>query len=64
MSLAEIQKLEEEREREARLRREIEEQEMRARQEVEAEQMRRQVRQFPIVLFYIFVTCVQKTSDT
>ena len=44
LSLAEIQRLEEEREREARIRREIEEQEMRVRQEVEAEQMRRQVR--------------------
>jgi hypothetical protein len=44
LNLAEIQKLEEEREREARFRREFEEQEMRARVEAEAEQMRRQVK--------------------
>ena len=43
LSLAEIQRLEEECERESRLRRELEEQELRARQEAEAEQMRKQV---------------------
>jgi hypothetical protein len=59
LSLAEIQRLEEEREREARIRRELEEQELRERQEAEAQQMRRQVKK---LLFWMFFVAIYSYS--